>query len=166
MFRTWIGATIAIALGGLLAPLAWTAPIRLVWNASPSAPLGLYWVDPGYAPSSGMRVIARVPASVRELAARRGYLPSNVPLVKRVGAAPGDRVCAVSGVIRVNGRTVASRRFTDGFGRRMPEWSGCLDLGAGEYFLFGERPDSFDGRYFGKTSASDLLGTATLLWPR
>src|SRR3546814_14105689 len=67
---------------------------RLVWNASASAPQGLYAVTPGAWVEPGEMVIARVPLSYRQLAAARRYLPMNVPLVKRVAAYAGDRVCA------------------------------------------------------------------------
>ena len=32
--------------------------------------------------------------------------------------------------------------------------------------LMAESPTSFDGRYFGPGSGKEILGTATLLWPR
>src|SRR3546814_5225387 len=69
---------------------------RLVWNASASAPQGLYAVTPGAWVEPGEMVIARVPLRYRQLAAARRYLPMNVPLVKRVAAYAGDRVCARS----------------------------------------------------------------------
>src|SRR3546814_4100640 len=80
-------------------------------------------------------VIARVPIAFRMLAARRHYLPANVPLVKRVAATVGDEVCAVGARVTVNGRLAAKRQTRDGAGRPMPWWSGCAELGLGEYFL-------------------------------
>jgi type IV secretory pathway protease TraF len=66
----------------------------------------------------------------------------------------------------VNGRHVAARRLADGAGRPMPGWTGCSDLGFGEYFLLMEDPASFDGRYFGVTRTEDLVGRAVPLWTR
>src|SRR3546814_4238719 len=87
-----------------------TAPRpRLVWNASASAPIGLYAVGAVAEVARGDMVIARLPGEFRMFAARRHYLPANVPLVKRVAAVPGDKVCAVGARIFVNGRLVASR---------------------------------------------------------
>jgi type IV secretory pathway protease TraF len=115
---------------------------------------------------SGDMVIAWTPKPVRQLAAVRQYVPFNVPLVKRVAAIGGDRVCAVGRTITVNGRRAAVRRTSDSAGRRMPWWSGCRKLGAGEYFLLMDGPDSFDGRYFGLTQRRDVVGRAVLLWAR
>jgi type IV secretory pathway protease TraF len=96
----------------------------------------------------------------------RHYLPANVPLVKRVAAAEGDIVCARNGQVYVNGVWAAWQRPYDGAGRPMPAWQGCRTLGQNNLFLLMEAPDSFDGRYFGPTMASDIVGRASLLWAR
>src|SRR3546814_17402554 len=89
----------------------------------------------------------------------------SVPLVKRVAAASGDEVCAVGARVTVNGRLAAKRQTRDGAGRPMPWWSGCAELGPEEYFLLmTDSGASFDGRYFGITSAGDIVGRARLLW--
>src|ERR1044072_3681221 len=83
---------------------------RLVWNASASAPIGLYAVSPGAALQRGDMVIAWPPSEARHLAASRHYLPSNVPLVKRVAGIGGDTICAVDRVVTVGRRTAAVGR--------------------------------------------------------
>ena len=101
------------------------------------------------------------------LAARRHYLPANVPLVKRVVAVAGDTVCAVGPVVSVNGAVVAERRRFDAARRRLPWWEGCATLGEGALLLLMiDVPDSFDGRYFGPTGAEDVIGRARLIWAR
>ena len=140
---------------------------RLVWNASASAPIGLYAVSPGAALRHGDMVIAWPPAAARQLAASRHYLPSNVPLVKRVAGIAGDTICAVDRMVTVNGRPFAMRRAADAEGRDLPAWQGCIRLGPGMLFLLmAETPDSFDGRYFGPTLAQDVIGKAAPLWLR
>jgi len=140
---------------------------RLVWNASASAPIGLYTVSPDAPISVGDMVVAWPPPAARRLAAARGYLPDSVPLVKRVAAGPGDRICAPGDAITVNGVTVTNRFRTDGRGQPMPSWWGCRRLHGGDYLLLMRGvPTSFDGRYFGVTGASQIIGRATLLWPR
>jgi conjugative transfer signal peptidase TraF len=159
----------ALAAGALMLlalPAAWPRSTLLVWNATASAPVGLYRVLEGRPVVRGGMVVAWAPASARRLAARRGYLPARVPVVKHVAAATGDRVCAAGVEIRVNGRSIARRRKADAAGRPMPWWRGCRDLARGESFLLNDRPDSFDGRYFGITSRSQILGPAVLLWRR
>lgn len=137
---------------------------RLVWNASASAPIGLYGVTPGAQLQRGDMVIAWAPAGPRALAAQRHYLPGNVPLVKRVAAVPGERVCAIGSGIFVGGRRIAERRAHDAAGRVMPRWRGCVTLKDGALFLLMDAPASFDGRYFGPISPPDVIGKATPLW--
>ena len=139
----------------------------LVWNASPSSPVGLYAVKSVSGVRVGDVVVAWPPPAYRRMAAARSYLPFHVPLVKRVAAVAGDRVCARQERILINGRPVAVRRTRDRAGRPMPRWSGCRRLRPSELFLLSAAgPLAFDGRYFGVTGASELVGRARLLWPR
>jgi type IV secretory pathway protease TraF len=102
---------------------------------------------------------------MRLVAARRRYLPLRVPLVKRVGAVAGDRVCAVGEAVSINGRTTTQRRNEDALGRPLPWWTGCETLSDGEILLLSPAAASFDGRYFGVTNGRDVIGQARLLWP-
>ena len=159
-----------LAIAGLAAALAATIALPphplLVWNVSASAPTGLYRVS-GTDLATGDMVIAWPPAAARDFAARRHYLPINVPLVKRITAEPGDTVCALGPRLFVNGRRVARRLVRDGVGRPMPWWIGCVTLRQGAMFLLmTDSPASFDGRYFGPTKRGDIVGKATLLWAR
>jgi conjugative transfer signal peptidase TraF len=153
-------AALAALSSGVLRP----RPL-LVWNASPSSPVGLYRVGPSVDARRGAMALAWAPARARRLASKRGYLPFRVPLVKPVAAVAGDRVCAKGDRLFVNGRPAARRRARDPSGRRMPWWSGCLRLGRGELFLLSAGvADAFDGRYFGATRASEVIGAASLVW--
>lgn len=158
----WLIAFWAIVIQMVFPP----AP-RLVWNASASAPIGLYWVRPGARIAKGDMVVARTPEPFRRLAAERRYLPENVPLVKRVAGIAGDRICASGKAILVNGHKAVMRLPRDGQGRPMPWWQGCRTLARDQYFLLmTEVPGSFDGRYFGITDKADIVGKAHLLWAR
>ena len=140
---------------------------RLVWNASASAPVGLYAVTPDAPVDRGDMVIARVPDPWRMLAARRRYIPADVPLVKQVAAAAGDEVCALGAQLLVNGKWAADRRSADANGRPMPWWTGCVTLQGQQLFLLmTHSPASFDGRYFGVTSSAQIIGKARLLWAK
>jgi conjugative transfer signal peptidase TraF len=160
-------AFVATGIGLLGLSIAFPPLPRLVWNATASAPIGLYAVTPGAPVRVGDMVIARVPEPWRTLAAHRRYVPSNVPLVKRVAAGPGDEVCALGTLIFVNGAPMTVRRRRDGAGRLMPWWDGCARLHAHRYFLLMPgNAASFDGRYFGVTDETLLIGKARLLWAR
>src|SRR5687768_5445013 len=90
--RALSGLTLAVALFGVVATAASAIPSRrLVWNASSSVPVGLYWrIDDR--PSRGDLVLAWAPLWARRLAAERHYLPMDVPLAKQVAAVEGDTV--------------------------------------------------------------------------
>lgn len=163
----WRAAAIGLGTGLLALTIAIPPTPRLVWNASASAPIGLYAIDPEASIHAGDMVVARLPERWRMLAARRRYLPANVPLVKQVSAVAGDQVCAVGAHVRVNGRPIAERRRADAAGRPLPWWHGCIRLRQGQLFLLMPgSPASFDGRYFGPSEGVQLVGKATLLWRR
>jgi len=147
--------------------LLWPPRPALLWNASASSRVGLYSVTSPDHLSVGDTVVAWAPVRARRLAAARRYLPESVPLVKRVAAVSGDRVCTKRRIIFVNGRPAAIRRLRDPSGRRLPWWSGCEVLRAGDLLLLSAgSPEAFDGRYFGVTRGREIVGKATLLWAK
>src|SRR3546814_18198135 len=104
-------------------------------------------------------VRAGLPPDARRLAAERGYLPDGVPLVKRIAALEGDRVCALDDAVSVNGRVAAKRQARDRLGRPLPRWTGCHVLADDELFLLmADVPSSFDGRFFGPVLRAAILG--------
>lgn len=155
----------ALTATAAIATAARPQPPLLLWNASASSPVGLYAVLRSDSVRVGDTVVAWPPASARRLAARRRYLPASVPLVKRVAAVAGARVCARGSRILVNDTVAALRRARDAAGRPLPWWTGCRTLEAHQLLLLSEhRPDAFDGRYFGITQAREVVGRARLLW--
>lgn len=165
MTRTaWAVATaIATTLFGLsFAAIAVFDPLpRIVWNASASAPLGLYRIEPLADPPNGALVAVKPPAPLARWLAERGYLGKRVPLLKHVAAKPGQRVCRIGAVVSVDARPVAVALARDGRGRSLPVWQGCRTLRAGELLMLNpDHADSMDGRYFGPLPASTVLGRA------
>jgi conjugative transfer signal peptidase TraF len=157
-----LAATFAgIALVGFSA-IARPQPL-LVWNASASAPIGLYRNVSG-APERGDFILVRLPESIKKLAAIRGYLPAGVPLIKRIAAVAGDDDCAFDGAIIVSGEIGARQRKVDRAGRSLPRWNECRELVQGEFFLLGDAPDSFDSRYFGPVTSAQVIGRLAPLW--
>lgn len=134
----------------------------LVWNISPSVPLGLYAI---YAADQrrGDLVIARLPPPFAMLAHQRGYLPIDTYLLKPVVAIAGDRVCRLDRRIVVRGTPAALAALHDTAGRRLPAWHGCRKLVPGEVFVLARPSHSFDSRYFGPLRRSDILGRAVRL---
>lgn len=152
-----------------LATLAWASFVmptaHVVYNPSNSVPVGWYRIDPVNAPADsldvGSIVLARLPAEPAALAAQRGYLPSHIPLLKRIGAVAPQHVCIVNDVVRIDGVPVAAVLRADRLGRPLPSWQQCRALAEGELFLLSAtNPASFDSRYFGPIAASTVIGTA------
>ena len=136
----------------------------LLWNATASAPIGLYAVRPDRRPSVGELVVVRPdPALARWMVARR-YIGHGVPLVKRVAAAHGDRVCRFGVRVSIDGCPAAMALVRDRLGRPLPTWRGCRQLQDGQLFLLNAVPTSLDGRYFGPSASSAVIGRAVPLW--
>ncbi|GGO99648.1 S26 family signal peptidase [Stakelama pacifica] len=134
---------------------------RLVWNASASAPIGLYRIQPDRDPPTGALVAAMPPAGLARWLAARGYLPAGLPLLKHIAAKAGQRICRHGAVVSIDARPVVIARARDGRGRPLPVWRGCHTLQAGELLLLNPAvPDSLDGRYFGPLPASAVIGRA------
>lgn len=162
-----------ILVGGLaafsacaLAGAAFVDPApRLVWNATQSAPEGLY-VIARRAPGIGEYALLDPPPPVRSFIDARAYLPPGAPLIKRVAALSGAEICRRGARIFIDGAVVAYALSTDTKGRAMPEWSGCFVLAGDEIFLLNDHEYSLDGRYFGAVRNSAVIGVATPLWVR
>ncbi len=163
--RLFLGMALGIA-SLCVAAIDTPRPI-VVWNATASAPIGFYRVTPLEASSlrNGELILIRLPAEQSRLYAERGYLPADVPLLKRIAATGGQKVCERGGILSIDGRRVAAAMSVDGKGRRLAAWSECRRLRAYEVFaLMPDVPASLDGRYFGPTSISSIVGRAQPLW--
>jgi conjugative transfer signal peptidase TraF len=155
-------ATASFVVVALADPAPW-----LIWNASASAPIGLYRIHSDHDPQVGALVAALPPAGLAHWLAERRYLPVGVPLLKHVAAKAGQRICRTGDVVSVDGRTVAIAQTRDSRGRPLPAWRGCRTLRTGELLLLNPAvPDSLDSRYFGPLPASAVIGRATPLYLR
>jgi len=161
--RTRIVSLSLPAVLPLVATLLTTTPDRLMWNASASLPIGLYWLQPPKGIRIGTIVAVRPSGNVARLIYNRGYVGPGVPLLKSVAALAGDKVCRHGGTVTV-GALRARALTSDRIGRPLPDWQGCLTLRADEVFLLNRRPDSLDGRYFGLTRRSDIIAQARPIW--
>ena len=135
----------------------------LIWNATASAPLGLYHRQFGRA-DNGDWVLIRPPSEAAQLAASRRYFPRNIGLIKRVAAQEGDHVCRWGLAVWVNGSPAATALIRDSRGRELPSWSGCIALGTGEIFVLNAPPISFDSRYFGPVPRDHVIERIAPLW--
>lgn len=154
-------SVVAATLATLTAPVSRT----MVWNTTASVPTGLYLIRGKQSIHVGERVAIHPPPALRRLLAERGYLPVGVPLLKRVGAVSGQRVCRFAQGVTIDGKLVGVARSFDRRGRSLPAWSGCHRIKSGELFVMNpDAPESFDGRYFGVLTSRDVIGRATPIW--
>lgn len=148
----------------LIMASAWQrADLRLVYNASDSAPRGWYVIERAERLHVGDVALVSLSGVVAADAAQRGYLPRGVPLIKAVAATAPQHVCVQPDGVRVGGQAAAAPLHADALGRPLISWRGCRHLQHGEVFLLGHHPASFDSRYFGPVSADRLIGRARLL---
>jgi len=158
---TLAGAVTAATLATLTVPVSRYA----VWNATTSVPTGLYAIRGKASLLVGERVAIEPPPDLRRLLANRGYLPARIPLLKRVAAVSGQRVCRFAHGVTIDGEYVGAARARDRLGRPLPTWAGCHTLLSGELFVMNPAvSDSFDGRYFGVLHLADVIGRATPVW--
>lgn len=166
--RVALLAAMATAVAALAAPVVKPLRALLVFNPSESVARGWYRIDVVSAAQALQVddiVLARLQDGVAALAAQRGYLPSGVPILKRVGAVAPKSVCVANREVRVDGVIVGAIRTRDGAGRPMQAASICRRLEDRELFLLSSTSvASFDSRYFGPIDASAVLGVAHPLW--
>jgi conjugative transfer signal peptidase TraF len=147
------------------APAVRRPDVRLVYNASASAPRGWYLIRPSTTPRVDDYVLATLPGAAAALAAQRGYLPLGVPILKQVGAVEGQHVCITGDALVVDGTLFGRLLRSDSQGRPLGGWSQCRWLTNGEVMLLSTtNPASFDSRYFGPVLASAVRGQAVPLW--
>ncbi|MCL4716283.1 MAG: S26 family signal peptidase [Hyphomonadaceae bacterium] len=132
----------------------------VLYNATPSVPAGFY-VRSDALVHEGAFVTVRAADVAGDYAAVRQFTDTGDRFIKRVAAREGDRVCAEGERVSV-GLEILTRARRDSAGRALPTWEGCHVLQAGELFLMGETPDSFDSRYFGIVREGAIEG----VWKR
>lgn len=158
----WIGASL-ISIFALSTVSIFPTQNFLLWNQTESAPKGLYWRS-NSPPKPGGWVVVSANAPATKWISNHGYLAPDWPIIKRVIATSGDKICRDRMRITVNNVDVAYALGADSIGQELPVWQGCFTLTMQEVFLINDHPRSLDGRYFGPTLIHDLDGSAHLLW--
>ena len=151
-----IGAMGVAGIAMLAASFAGRKPV-LIWNYTASAPLGLYRsLDRPW--QKGDWVAVKPEPRIAAMLTQFGALKSGRLLIKRVAAVTGDEVCRHARVITIDEKWSADARSQTSRGAHLPNWGGCLRLSKGEVLLLGEAEASFDGRYFGVSQATSIVG--------
>ena len=153
------------AIAMLAGPIVVKPSPIYIWNGSESIPVGLYRLRPADNHHVTELVAVRPPEPLATYLDLNGYLPAGVPMLKRVLALPGQFVCRDGITVVVDGVAMGEARERDRSGRLLPVWEGCRVAGEGELFLMNwHAADSFDGRYFGMTPATAVIGRVLPVW--
>jgi len=158
-----LSALIGFVLVGCVAQTVWNPKPLLVWNVTASAPIGLYRRSFATVERAAW-VLITPPRQAHILAAQRGYLPLNVPMVKQIAALSGDTVCRTNSTVTVNGTLRATALSQDSKGRVLPVWQGCEHLSDGQIFVLTAPSASFDSRYFGAVPRANIIERIEPLW--
>jgi type IV secretory pathway protease TraF len=116
----------AATVAAVIAALIWPPCLLLVWNTTPSIPIGLYVITPA-PPRRGDLSVMRLPRRMETLAVARAILTSHIPVLKPVAAAAGDRVCRMGtswqSLVTSIAKNEPCRRGKDAAGFRAPKSS-------------------------------------------
>lgn len=163
--RIVAGITLAASIGvGIVAGGIYAAGGR--FNTSKSLELGLYWITDAPITKGAYVMFCPPERKVFMDAKERGYIdagfcPGNFGhLMKKILAAKGDTIAVTPQGVTVNGEVLPYSKpvAEDGVGRPLPQLSSeRYTLGASELLLMSDSsPTSFDGRYFGPITRSQV----------
>lgn len=146
------------------------SPVRIYYNHTHSMRVGAYLYVKQFSRSSKGDVVAACISDtrLRRLALERKYVEhmnsspcrdKSEVIVKNVIGVAGDIISIHNGYIFINNHMVMNSNIhqVDSHGRYLPHFQESI-IPAQQYFLLGETNDSFDSRYFGLISESDILG--------
>lgn len=160
----YVMATYFAAMGVAVASIV-HVPVKLLWNASASTPLGLYDLTAPNGLKAGDLVAVRPSKPLADFMVGRGYIGQNVPLLKPIAALPGQQVCRVGRTVTVDAVQLGETQDRDRRGRVLPVWQGCRRIAPDQIFLMNPSVrDSLDGRYFGPLPRATVIGRATPLY--
>ena len=135
-------------------------------NLSPSLPCGLYKISAPVNLKRGDIVIFIPPDHLKTFIYKRHWLPAGWPLMKQIGAMPGDTFCINKGQqFLINGKFVGPVSTVDSQGLPLPKIAGCRTIEPETILPVATHiSNSFDGRYFGTIPLNIIKGKAVPLY--
>lgn len=135
-------------------------------NTTRSIPVGLYWTSSALVEKGAYVMFCPPHAGAFDDARERGYIGAGICpggygyMMKRVLAAKGDAVSIADDGVRVNGALLplSVPLAADKAGRALPRYPArAFTVGSSELLLMSDvSGTSFDGRYFGPVSRSQI----------
>ena len=94
-------------------------------------------------------------AAREAIGVERGYVNLREPMLKQIGAIPGDTVVLEDGFLSVNGEATEMTIAThDSFGGDLYAYPTPITLQLGQYWLISDPERGFDSRYFGPVNGN------------
>lgn len=154
-----------MAMLTLQAASYWTQD-RLLLNITSSLPTGFYATkEPSHGTIARGTIIAfKPPAWTGPYLYGRHWIPEGTLLLKPVAAVPGDSVNITNNSVYINGKFITEILKVDGENRPLPDYRASFIVPDNNYFpLSTHIKNSFDGRYFGCISMTEIAKIATPL---
>ena len=138
---------------------------HITCSATTSMPRGFYLVMPTKEIKRYDIVEFMPPPAALEFIAKHHWAPKSGLIIKYVFALPGDDICVRNHAIWINGQKIGKVYHFYAPGKLLPQTKICGKLKENEYLLLSTKKErSFDGRYFGAVTSSNILGKAVPLW--
>lgn len=168
--RSKILITISIPISILFISLPILAQIfhyRITYQASKSMTKGLYLIRPAKSFHRNDIALFRPPIQIRSYMVNAHWIPKNSWMLKKIWGLPGDLVCWEGNYLQINNKKIRllkseikKHQYLENY---LPTLKGCHELQKDQYLLLSNKvKNSFDGRYFGPTNKSQILGKAYL----
>ncbi|MFP1883516.1 conjugative transfer signal peptidase TraF [Lonsdalea quercina] len=160
----------ASLIGAVVCGLGYAAGLRI--NTTKSIPVGLYKISQKAGEKGDYVIFCPPEKAIFSLAQKRGYIGSGFcpggygEMMKKILAAKGDEVAFCYDGVYVNGQLLPYSKplSVDPAGRKLPAIRKVFRLSKSELLLMTDRsPSSFDARYFGPISMSQIISTVSPL---
>lgn len=132
-------------------------PEKFIINFSYSMPVGIYIISNDINYEVGDIVAIVPPNDVKKLMISRGYLKENQYLLKEIKGLEGQKYHTINDLAYVDDKYIGQIFKVDSQNRPLPRFLGEHTIPKG-YFLpiADNRPNSYDGRYFGFLKIEDI----------
>ena len=149
----WIAAAAVVSFG----PIYERLPVRIDGTLDRSLPYHV-WITYSDFNDTLHRYAVFVPPVHNRYTRHVRYL------VKEIGCLPGQRLVVSGRDCYCDGRFLGRALERGSDGRRVEQFEYNGTVPAGEYFMVGTHPHSYDSRYFGLVKRSSIVRGARPIW--
>lgn len=142
-------------------------PKYIVFNKTPSIPIGIYLLLPYDNEKDSLNVgdivIFDMPKDIEKFVKEREYTSNDTnTFIKTVGAIEGMSIEVREEKLFIDGEIKGEVALTDTLNRELPQINNFI-VSKGHFFPLGTHFHSFDGRYYGEIDKRTIRNKAKLL---